>query len=162
MMTRLFLVLCLTVTAWADVATNSSLKGKYFFRQVLMVADGSASVTETRTGFGTIDFDGTGHFQVTGQQLANDVTTGPLQKTGDYVVKPGGYVTLPSPLNATGSLSSLNLRLGTTGLVGSSTEGGSTIFDMFVAIPAPSQAAPVITGPYWISSLEMPRGGLQW
>src|SRR5581483_3244115 len=50
-----------------------------------------------------------------------------------------------------------NGRLGAGALVGSSTEAGATVFDLFVAIPVTSTGT--LSGPYWISSLEFPNGG---
>src|SRR5205807_2182895 len=46
-------------------------------------------------------------------------------------------------------------------LVGSSTEAGATVFDLFIAIPAPANvlSTGILNGGYWISSLEFPGGG---
>jgi uncharacterized protein (TIGR03437 family) len=139
-----------------QVSSNQSLKGKYNFRHLLLSADVSANVTDVRTGAGVITFDGSGGYTATGVLLVN-ATTAPLSATGSYAVSPGGYVTLDNPVK-TGKL---NARLGTTGLVGSSTETGG-IFDMFIAVPAPTQAvsASILSGSYWISTLEFQGGGI--
>jgi uncharacterized protein (TIGR03437 family) len=143
--------------ALADVAGNASLTGKYYFRHVLLVADGSANVSDTRTGFGTLTFDGNGNYTVAGQQLVGTSSPSALTGSGTYAVKPGGYVTLSSPLRGGASV---NARLGAGALAGSSTEAGASIFDLFIAIPAPAQAPAALNGAYWISSLEFPNGGV--
>lgn len=149
----------LGVAASGQVSDNASLNGKYFFRHVLLITDSNVNVTDTRTGFGTLTFDGKGNFTVSGQQLVGITAAANLTASGTYTVKPGGFVTLTNPLR---SGATLNARLGTGALVGASTEAGSTVFDLFLAIPGPVGNAPVSTlnGPYWISSLEFPGGGL--
>jgi uncharacterized protein (TIGR03437 family) len=150
----------LCMVASGQVSSNQSLTGKYSFRQVLLITDGTANVTDTRTGNGTITFGGNGTFIVTGQQLAGTAAPAALTvSSGTYTVLPGGFVTLSNPLRAGVTL---NARLGVGALVGSSTEAGPTIFDLFVAIPAPAQptSAATLNGAYWVSSLEFPNGGI--
>jgi len=144
----------------AQVTSNSSLNGKYNFRQVLLVTDGTASVIDTRTGSGTLSFDGNGNFTFSGQQLVGTAPPASLTGSGSYTVKPGGFVTLSNPLRL--GTATVNARLGAGALVGSSTEAGVTVFDLFVAVPAPSQALSngTLAGAYWISSLEFPNGGV--
>lgn len=148
------------VAALAQISNNQSLSGKYYFREVLLVTDGTANVTDTRSGFGTLIFDGNGNFTISGQQLVGTAAAATLPVTaGTYTVKPGGFVTLSNPLR---SGTSINARLGAGALVGSSTEAGPTVFDLFTAIPAPMQALSnsTLNGPYWISTLEFPNGGV--
>jgi uncharacterized protein (TIGR03437 family) len=142
--------------AAAQVSNNASLKGNYHFRQVLLITDGTANVTGTRTGFGTITFDGNGGFTYSGQLLAGSAAPAPLAAAGTYSVKPGGFVTLTNPLRPDATV---NARLGTGAVAGSSTEAGATVFDLFIAIAAPAQAPATVAGPYWISTLEFPNGG---
>ncbi len=145
------------IAASAQVSDNSSLNGKYYFRHVLLIADAAANVSETRTGFGTLSFDGKGGFTVTGQQLVGTSAPVNLSGTGTYTVKPGGFVIMTNPLR---SGASINARLGVGALMGSSTESGATVFDLFVAIPAAQNTAmTTLNGPYWVSSLEFPGGG---
>ncbi len=154
------LLAALCMVASGQVSSNQSLTGKYSFRQILMVTDGTANVTDTRTGNGTITFAGNGTFTVTGQQLVGTAAPAVLAVTGGtYTVLPGGFVTLSNPLRAGVTL---NARLGVGALVGSSTEAGATVFDLFIAIPAPSQATSntTLNGAYWVSSLELPNGGV--
>ena len=148
----------ISLAAFGQVSSNQSLNGKYAFRQVLLITDGTANVTDTRTGLGTIAFDGNGNFTVAGQQLIGTTSPAALSGSGTYTVKPGGFVTLSNPLR-TGV--TLNARLGIGALVGSSTEAGATVFDIFVAIPAPqSTSNSTLNGAYWVSSLEFPNGGV--
>lgn len=147
-------------SVFGQVSTVASLSGKYYFRQVLLITDGTANVTDTHSGAGTLTFDGKGGFTVSGQVLVG--TAAPVNlaaSSGTYAVNPGGFVTLTNPLR---SGASINARVGEGALVGSSTEAGPTVFDLFIAIPAPAQpvSAATLTGPYWISSLEFPNGGV--
>lgn len=56
----------------------------------------------------------------------------------------------------------MNLRLGAEGLLGSSTEAGANVSDLLIAIHASTEAVSnrALLGPYWVSSLEFPNGGL--
>ena len=141
--------------AAGQVSNNASLNGQYYFRQVLLITDASGSnVTDTRSGFGTLTFDGNGNFTINGQQLIGTSAPAALTGSGTYSVKAGGFTTLSNPLR---SGATVNARLGVGALVGSSTEAGPTVFDLFVAVPAASLGN--LSGPYWISSLEFPNGG---
>jgi uncharacterized protein (TIGR03437 family) len=151
-------MLALAGIAPAQVSNNTSLSGQYYFRQVLLITDGGTNVVDTRTGFGTLTFDGNGSFTINGQQLVGTAAPAALTGSGTYAVKSGGFTTLSNPLRAGATV---NARLGVGALVGSSTEAGPTVFDLFLAIPVPSTPVSLatITGPYWISSLEFPNGG---
>jgi uncharacterized protein (TIGR03437 family) len=144
-----------------QISSNQSLNGKYFFRQVMLVTDGNTAapnVTTSISGEGSITFDGKGNFAVTGQQISGTSAAAALTVSGTYAVSPGGFMTLTNPLNTSVTL---NARLGQGAVVGSSTEAGPTIFDIFIAIPAPVGASNVtMLGSYWVSSLEFPGGGL--
>jgi uncharacterized protein (TIGR03437 family) len=145
---------------WGQISTNQSLNGKYFFRQVLLITDGStsANVTNTMSGEGAITFDGNGNFAVSGQQISGTAAAAALTGSGTYTVSAGGFMTLTNPLK---SGVTLNARLGQGAVVGSSTEAGPTVFDIFIAIPAPVGASnSTLLGSYWVSSLEFPGGGL--
>ncbi len=149
--------LVVAATGFAQVSSNASLTGSYNFRHVLLVSSGN-TVSETRTSFGTLTFDGSGGFTYLGQQLVQTAAPVALTGSGTYGVKPGGVTTL------TGALFqgvSINARLGTGALVGAATEAGQNIFDLFIAIPKPtgSLTNASLTGPYYVSSLEFPGGG---
>lgn len=153
------LLLC-AAAANAQVSTNASLFGKYFFRQVALETGSGATVSQTLSAEGNLNFDGNGNFTVTGQQIAGTTPgTALAVSNGIYTVNPGGFVTLSNPLL---SGVTINARLGAEGLVGSSTEAGPTVFDLFIAVRGSTN--PVtnrsMTGPYWVSSLEFPNGGV--
>jgi uncharacterized protein (TIGR03437 family) len=151
-------ILGVTATMLSAQDPNAALTGSYYFRQVLLITDGSTNVVDTRSGWGSLTFGGNGSFAINGQQMIGTAAPVALTGTGTYSVKSGGFTTLSNPLRAG---TTVNARLGVGALVGSSTEAGPTVFDLFLAIPAPSGPAPVSTlnGPYWISSLEFPNGG---
>jgi uncharacterized protein (TIGR03437 family) len=149
----------------AQVSTNASLSGKYFFRQVALLtsatpAGGSASISQTESAWGTLTFNGLGGFTVSGSQLAGATASTTLSGTGTYTVNPGGIVTLSDPLLPGVTI---NARLGANGLlVGSATEAGPNTFDLFIAFlgavnPVTNRT---LNGSYWISSLEFPNGGV--
>jgi len=147
----------LAVGASGQVSSNQSLNGKYYFRQLLLVTDGTANVVDMRSASGTLTFDGNGNVNMVGQQLVGTAPSASLAiSSGSYAVKPGGFLTISNPLRAGATV---NARLGVGALVGSSTEAGSTVFDMLVAIPAPAQPVSnsILSGPYWVSSLELPN-----
>src|SRR5260370_28954813 len=110
MKTSCFLLIAATA-AWGQVSNNQSLNGKYFFRQVMLLTDGSASpnVKTTMSASGTITFDGNGNFTVNGQQLVGIAPSTSLSGSGTYTVSAGGFTTLTNPLQ---SGITLNARLG--------------------------------------------------
>jgi uncharacterized protein (TIGR03437 family) len=149
--------LLLAAATSAQVSSNQALSGKYYFRQMLLLTDGTANIVDVRSASGTLTFDGNGNVSMSGQQLVGTAPPAALAiSAGNYAVKPGGFVTLPNPLRAGATV---NARLGLGALVGSSTEAGSTVFDMLVAISAPAQPVSnsLLSGPYWVSSLELPN-----
>src|SRR5580700_975439 len=101
MITRYFVCAAMLASAvGAQVSNNASLTGKYYFRQILLITDGTANVTTTTSGSGTLTFDGTtgsagaGNFTISGQQLLGTTGVGTLTGSGMYTVQPGGFVTL--------------------------------------------------------------------
>lgn len=146
-----------SAAASAQVSSNQSLKGNFYFRQVMLITDSAANVTDTRSAWGTLTFDGSGGFTIAGQQMAGTAAPTALSGSGTYAVSPGGFASLTSPIKA----GTINARLGTGALVGSSTETAAGTFDLFLAIPAPAQSTSnqTLSGAYWISSLEFPNGG---
>lgn len=148
----------LAAAANAQVSTNTALNGKYFFRQVALQTSTGATISQTQSASGTLTFDGNGNFTVTGQQLTGTSPAAALSGNGTYTVNPGGIVTLSNPLLPGVTI---NARLGAEALVGSSTEAGTTVFDLFIAVRGSVTAVTnrSLTGPYWVSSLEFPNGG---
>lgn len=154
----LYLLFIGMATAFGAVQTNASLTGNYYFRQVLLVTDG-VNVIETRSAAGTMAFNGTGNFTFGAQQIVNVTPVAAFSGAGTYSVNSGGVVTFTNPLRTT---TTVNARLGEGALVGSSTEAGATVFDLFIAIPV--SATPLsnntLNGAYRVSTLELPGGGV--
>ena len=148
------LLTCALLTA--QVPDVKSLSGKYFFRQLLIVSDGSQASSLS----GSLSFDGNGGFTFQGQQLTG--TNGPTTAggTGTYSVNPNGsFILSPDPLR-TGS--GLNGKIGVGALVASNTETGTSIFDLLIAIPAPARNVTnsTLRGDYWVATLELQSGGV--
>jgi uncharacterized protein (TIGR03437 family) len=138
----------------AQIPDMKSLSGKYFFREVAIAGDTS----EVDTIYGTLTFTN-GMFTFQGQQLTG--TNGPVSVggSGTYSVSSNGTVVFPDPLRKSTPIS---VRLGVGALVGSNTEASSTLFDLLIAIPAPTLnvSNATLTGNYWIATLELPSGSL--
>jgi len=156
----------LAASASAQVSSDEALTGKYFFRQVALLtaattaAGTAASISQTESASGTLSFDGFGSFTVLGVQLTGISPSTTLSGTGTYTVSPGGFVTMTNPLLPGVTV---NARVGQDGvLVGSSTEAGPNTFDLLIAIQgaANPMSDRALTGPYWVSSLEFPNGGV--
>src|SRR5258708_35381471 len=95
--------LCAALAA-AQVSNNQSLTGKYYFRHVLLVTDGTANITDTRSASGTLTFDGNGNFTISAQQLVSTNPATALTASGTYTVKPRGFATLTNPHRATATV----------------------------------------------------------
>ncbi len=136
--TVLLFLSTLTATGFGQVLSNSSLTGKYFVRHVEFTTDANNNAVDARSIYGSILFDGVGHYAIAGQQVigANPNTT--FTVNGAYAMAPSGMVTLTNPQN-TGL--TINARFGSEAVFGSSTDAGGAIFDMFIAIPAPVNTA---------------------
>jgi uncharacterized protein (TIGR03437 family) len=160
MKTQYFLLALTGLVSFGQVSTNQSISGKYYFRQVLLMTDGTANVTAMHSAAGVLTFDGKGAFTITSaQQLSGTANPAALTGSGTYSVTAGGFVTLTNPLQPSATV---NARLGVGALVGSSTEAGPTVFDLFIAIPAPAQTLSntTLNGVYWVSSLEFPNASI--
>jgi len=130
----LIAMLVLASAASAQVCPTSA-DCQYYFRQVLLVTDGATNVLDTQSGFGTLTFKNDGTFSINGQKLVGTSAAATLTGVGSYTFKAGGVTVLSNPLRAGVTV---NARLGTGALVGSSTEAGPTVFDLFFAIPVPT------------------------
>lgn len=152
-------LLMLAVAAKAQVTNTASLFGKYFFREVALQTSSGATVSQTLSGEGLLTFDGVGDYTITGKQLSGTGAATALSGSGTYTVNPGGFVILSNPLLPGVNM---NLRLGAEGLVGSSTEAGPNVFDLLIAVHGSTMAVTnrALLGPYWVSSLEFPNGGV--
>jgi uncharacterized protein (TIGR03437 family) len=140
--------------ASAQTLNNQSLSGKYFFRYVSLGTDASGNLTDPRSLIGTITFDGSGHCSYTGTEVIGTGTSTTQTGSGVYSVDPAGFVSLASPLR---SGDTVNARLGSSVLLGSTTESADGTYDLFAAVLAPTgTVASTLAGPYWAVSLEFP------
>jgi uncharacterized protein (TIGR03437 family) len=145
------------VTAQVSGLTASSVSGPFFFRHLEFSTDISGNFTDCRSALGTITFDGAGHYTLTAQQTISTQVATPLTGGGSYSIGASGVMTIGNPQR---NNLTINARVGTEAIVGSTTESGDNTFDLFVAVPAASaaQAAAVFTGTYQTASLEFPLG----
>jgi len=123
----------------------------------MILANTAGSVSEMRTAYGAITFDGAGTYTLTGSQIIAAGAPAAFTANGTYAVKSTGYVTISNPQRAG---TELNAGLGQGAVVGSSTEG-TGVYDIFVAIQAPAggQSNTSLSGSFDISALEFPSGG---
>jgi uncharacterized protein (TIGR03437 family) len=137
--------------------SSASLIGPFFFRQLQFSTTTTGVITDCRSALGTMTFDGVGHYTLNAQQTINSLAATPLTGTGSYAIGPSGTMLIGNPQR--NSLT-INARLGTEAIVGSTTESLDNIFDLFIAIPAATstQAISQFTGTYYTSTLEFPRG----
>ena len=145
-----------TVPVFAQTLNNQSLKGNFYFRHVSLGTDGvnPGNLTDARSLFGSITFDGIGGYTYIGQQLTGINAAVSQTGKGIYSLDPGGFLSLDSPLRAGVKI---NARFGPEAIIGSSTESADNTYDLFVAIPAPASGA-IFNGPYNCMSLEFPGG----
>ena len=141
--------------------SNQTLSGKYWFRHLLFSTDTSENITDIRSLWGAMHFDGAGNYSFNGQSAAGSSATAPASGSGTYSMTAAGIVTLTNPQ---AGMLMLNARWGTVAanegmLVGSSTEGTADTFDLFIAIQAPADTAnPSLASNYLVSTLAFPSG----
>lgn len=126
------------INGFSQALGNASLTGKYFVRHVEFTTDASNNATDARSIAGTITFDGNGNYSLSGQQVIGTGTAASFTVNGTYTVTQAGLVTLTNPQSST---LSINARYGTEAVIGASTNAPTNVFDLFVAIPAPSSGA---------------------
>lgn len=157
-MIRLVAALCFLTagSAFAQSFSNASLNGKYFFRHLMILGNTAGSVSEIRTAYGAITFNGAGAYSYTGSQIIGSAAPAAFTGNGTYTVKSTGYVTISNPQRAN---TDLNAGLGQGALVASSTEAAG-VYDLFLAIQAPAagQSNASFSGTFDISALEFPGG----
>jgi uncharacterized protein (TIGR03437 family) len=138
----------------AQTLDNRSLTGKYYFRHLFAATDAVGNITEVRSLLGAITFDGGGAYILAGQQNVGSAAASAFSSSGAYTMNPAGIVSLTNPLRPA---LSLNARFSALALIGSSTESTDNVFDLFIAIPAPSGGVSnaSLTGSYWATGLEI-------
>ena len=143
--------------ATAQTLDNSALKAKYFFRHVQLVTESTGAISQASSISGSMTFDGAGKLTFQGQQTVGSAPSTTVGGAGTYQVQANGFVSITNPQR---SDLLLNARLGAGALVGSSTEAGGTVNDIFIAIPAPTTAVSNGTplGTFQVATLEFPAG----
>jgi uncharacterized protein (TIGR03437 family) len=139
----------------AQGLSNNSLNGRYFFRHLQIVATQPGAIDEARTLAGAINFNGSGAYTINGQLT---IQTGPpaaFAGSGTYAVTATGAVTISNPQRMGAAL---NGRMSTAALAASSTEAGGGLFDLLVAIPAPTANVPntALNGSWWVAGVAFP------
>src|SRR5579885_2916083 len=144
-----------------DNSGNSMLKGAYFVRQVLLVADSNSSaITQAVSLTGTMTFDGNDSFS--GQQLnsANQSAASSYSTSGVYDVSSSGQVQIQTPVG----IDSQDTEFGGVGAAGeviaSATENGYQ--DLFIAIPeGPASAVSGVYQAGFIDFLQAKAGNVR-
>jgi uncharacterized protein (TIGR03437 family) len=140
---------------------NPTLTGKYYFRHLLFTTDTSENITDIRSLWGAIQFDGGGNYTFNGQSAIGVTPPVPLTGSGTYSVGAAGIVTLTNPQSST---LTLNARYGVLAaneamLIGSSTEAAANTFDLFIAMQAAAGTSNAsVTGSYGVATLAFPSG----
>ena len=142
----------------SGVLGNGNINGRYFFRQLQFSTDTRGNVVSTTGSLGSLFFDGAGQFTVNGFQTIGSLPATPLTGTGSYALQSSGLLAISNP-QRNGLV--INARFGAEAMVGSTTESGDNVFDLFVAIPAPAngQGSTLFQGTYAGASFEL-QGGL--
>jgi hypothetical protein len=141
---------------------NQTLSGNYYFRHLLFSTDAAENITDIRSLWGTIAFNGNGVYSFSGHSGVGSAPPVAASGGGTYSVTAAGVVTLTNPqittltLNARWSEISPNEAM----LAGSSTEAAANTFDLFIAVQlAPAPSTPSIAGnSYVLSTLAFPAG----
>ncbi len=153
---------CLAILLFAthlqgQVLDNNFLNGRYGFRQILVSTNASGQPIEARSLVGVLSFDGRGNFSFQGTRNTGNNAPASLSGAGSYSVASNGFVAMSNPLD---SNSTLNAKLGSGILLGSTTDSAGNIFDLMVAVPLPSLPSSNATfnGSYAGVSIEFPTG----
>ncbi len=128
-----------------DTSGNGTLKGSYRFRHLaVQLVDANFNPTDITAVYGTITFDGAGHYSITGTSVDNGVSSGapqPLSISGTYAIGSNGAGYLTNPLYPTDPDAYIYGAVAQGVYTGSSTESqgdGNTLNDIFIAIPVGS------------------------
>jgi uncharacterized protein (TIGR03437 family) len=136
---------------------NENVNGRYFFRQLQFSTDTRGNVVTATGSLGSLFFDGNGRFTVDGYQTVGNLPATPLTGSGNYSVESSGMMALSNPQR---NGFTINARFGVEAILGSSTESADNTFDLFAAIPAPTngQGGTLFQGIYSGASFELQNG----
>jgi len=133
----LFLALLFPALAAAQLPSNASLAGDYYFVHLLISGPGTPD--EARLLGGVMTFDGAGGYTFTGQLGVRDGTPAASGGSGSYEVDSSGFLVLDNPID--GALQ-INGRMSRAAqqVTGASTEAVEGTYDLFFALRAPQTA----------------------
>lgn len=143
----------------AQTLDDSSLNGRYGFVHYSVEANGFGLAAGARNLGGVAVFDGAGSYTFQGQLGVDSGAATASAGGGTYSVSSNGFLDLQSPLDGTVTV---NARIGDQAdvLLGSSTEGPASTYDLFVAVrlPASGPGNALLSGDYTGGSLWLPEG----
>jgi uncharacterized protein (TIGR03437 family) len=160
------LIFAFAITAFGqnslDSSGNQRLQGTFVFRHVVLNRfDGGGKVIGARAESGQIEFDGAGHYRMTGSFIDSSSATSPQGfsvSDGAYSIGSSGFGFLADPGSPQDSRRNIYGAFAQDVFTGSATENGSTI-DFFAAIRVgDSTSLSRWRGDYWIGSIDF-RGG---
>lgn len=146
-----------------DTSGNGLLNGTYYFRHVGWVgqADSANDLQFAETIYGTLTFDGNGHFTFAAAEFdtSNQAVQTITPSSGTYSLAASGYGFLSSILNS-GDL--VNILVSNGIIVGSSTDTGNGYNDLFVGaqLSSPAPANATFQGTYSIIGMDSPTLGI--
>lgn len=136
-----------------DRSGNGQLSGAYVFRNVIYVpADASGTIGRAISAFGTITFNGSGSYTLSGTGVDSSAGSGSYTSSGTYSLGLNGYGFMTHPY-ASGGTYNVNITLANGVLMGSSTE--AFINDLFFAVPASSATNATFNGSYSLAYLNV-------
>ena len=136
--------------------STASLKGKFFFRHLLLTTSGTAGSALASSLDGSIVFDGSGGYTFQGRQAVGSGAPADFSGSGTYQVQANGFMAMTNPQRPAFNL---NARFAPSAIVGSSTEAAAAV-DLFIAIPAPAGAVSnaSLVGKYQVANFAVPLG----
>ena len=156
-----FIILCVSLavsgeTMFGQTLGNSSLNGKFNARHLMLTVNSGGTITDARTFYGSLTFDGSGAFTYTGNQIVGTGAPIPASGSGNYSVQGTGYVSMT---NFQRTDANLRGGLGQGALV-ASTQETAGVYDLLIAIPASSSGVTnsALSGTYFTSTMEFPGG----
>ena len=132
-----------------DPSGNGLLNGAYNFRQVAYQTDANGNTVQAISLYGTITFDGQGHYAILGTRLGSQVGFPQgYSINGTYSIAASGYGFMSQPLGTT----SLLYGLVSNGIfVGSTVDGFN---DFMVAAPVSAATNATFNGSYSVAYME--------
>ncbi len=146
-----------------DTSGNGMLKGSFRFRHVAVQAvDQFLNPADITASYGTITFDGAGHYTIAGTSLdSGGGVPQSLSVTATYAIGSNGLGYLTNPLYPNDPDAYIYGAVAQGVYTGSSTESQgdqNTLNDIFVAIPVGSPTNAGFTAPYQTGLLDFTGG----